>query len=117
MTTKTRPDLLVHTLNELAYGAAAVDGSEKLAEAVDAARTTGKTATLTIELKIKPMGRETGQYEIAHKFGQKLPKLDVGSTIMFGTPEGNLQREDPRQQKLDLRVAKNEKPDTFKSAN
>lgn len=42
-----RPDLYVATINQLRYGAAAEELSEKLAECVDRASSTGKTAELT----------------------------------------------------------------------
>lgn len=40
-----RPDLFVSTLNQLRYGAAAEELSEKLAECVDRASSTGKNAS------------------------------------------------------------------------
>lgn len=97
-----RPDLFIHTLNILRYGEAQTEASEALAECVDRARDTGKAATLTITLKITPKG-SCGQFLIQDQIKTKLPDLEKEETIMFGTPEGNLQREDPRQSKLPLR--------------
>lgn len=96
-----RPDLFVSTLNQLRYGAAAEELSEKLAECVDRASSTGKNATLTLVINIKPQGA-SGQYFLTDEIKQKLPSLPKEQTIFFGTPEGNLTREDPRQQKLPL---------------
>lgn len=96
-----RPDLFVSTLNQLRYGAAADELSEKLAECVDRASSTGKNATLTLVISIKPQGA-SGQYFLTDEIKQKLPSLPKEQTIFFGTPEGNLTREDPRQQKLPL---------------
>lgn len=96
-----RPDLYVATINQLRYGAAAEELSEKLAECVDRASSTGKTAELTLVIKIKPQGA-SGQYFLTDEIKQKLPSLPKEQTIFFGTPEGNLTREDPRQQKLPL---------------
>ena len=112
----TRPDLFIHTVNTLLHGSTAVELSEKLTECVEAARQTGKKATLTLTLNIKPIGRDTGQYEIRDDVKAKIPQLDKGMTLMFGTPEGNLQREDPRQKKLDLKIADDPKPETLKTA-
>lgn len=96
-----RPDLYVATINQLRYGAAAEELSEKLAECVDRASSTGKTAELTLVIKIKPQGA-SGQYFLTDEIKQKLPSLPKEQSIFFGTPEGNLTREDPRQQKLPL---------------
>ena len=98
-----RPDLFNHTLNQLLYGATSEELSEKLSECVDAARNTGKQAKLTVTLTVKPIGRDTGQYEIRDKVTAVIPELDRGMTLMFGTPEGNLEREDPRQKNLELK--------------
>lgn len=96
-----RPDLYVATINQLRYGAATEELSEKLAECVDRASSTGKTAELTLVIKIKPQGA-SGQYFLTDEIKQKLPSLPKEQSIFFGTPEGNLTREDPRQQKLPL---------------
>ncbi len=100
---ENRPDLYTHTLNQLLHGATSEELSDRLSNCVDAVRNTGKQATLTIKLTIKPIGQGTGQYEIRDKITETIPELDRGMTLMFGTPEGNLEREDPRQKNLDLK--------------
>jgi hypothetical protein len=97
-----RPDLFTHVLNQLRYGAAQEDLSEQLAHCVDRARETGKAAEITLKIKIKPQG-QSGQYILLDEIKVKAPEPVKEQTIMFGTPEGNLTREDPRQQKLPLR--------------
>jgi hypothetical protein len=42
--------------------------------------------------------------------------MDRGITLMFGTPEGNLTREDPNQQSLDLKSVPEDKPQEYKKA-
>lgn len=98
----TRPDLFNFVIGALRYGATLDELSEKLNECVNASRETGKVSKLTLELTIKPNG-STGQYELTDKIKSRVPELDREVTLMFGTPEGNLVREDPRQMKLDLR--------------
>ena len=98
----SRPDLATHVLNNLRYGQTQSEMSEALAEAVERARETGKQATVTLVITIKPQGN-SGQYFLTDEVKQKLPSLPKAQTIMFGTPEGNLLRDDPRQQKLPLR--------------
>jgi len=112
-----RPDLFVNTVNNLQYGASAIELSEQLNECVEAARKTGKKATLTLTLTIKPVGRDSGQYELREEIKAKIPTMDRGMTLMFGTPEGNLTRTDPRQGELQLKAAPEAtKPDTLKTA-
>lgn len=43
-----RPDLYIHTLNQLLHGATSEELSEKLSNCVEAVRNTGKQATLTL---------------------------------------------------------------------
>ncbi len=108
-----RADLFVYTLNQLRYGAVADELSERLAECVQRAGETGKQAKLTLTLTIKPSGGQ-GQYEIRDQIKTVLPELDKGLTLMFGTPEGDLTREDPRQQKLELRKVTNDQPENLR---
>jgi hypothetical protein len=102
MNTKHRPDLFVHTLNSLRTGAAE-DASNELAEAIQAARDTGKVATVTVTLKIKPETGMSGIFDIQEEVKSKLPQMPRGRTIMFETPDGNLVTDDPNQQDLPLR--------------
>lgn len=105
-----RPDLFTHTINTLLNGATANELSERLREVVEGCRKTGKQGTLTLKLTVKPQGMGTGQYEIHDDITDKVPQLDKGMTLMFGTPEGNLQRNDPNQRELPLREVANDKP-------
>lgn len=88
----------VDTLREIRRGEMLDELAEHLAALVLACDRTGKPGALTVTLKLKP-GR-SGQVEIDDDIAVKAPKLSKGTTLMFGTPEGNLQREDPRQQQL-----------------
>lgn len=98
----SKPELAIDTLKALRYGQTEVELSEAISEAVQCARDTGKQAVVSLKITIKPQGN-SGQYFITDDITTKLPKLPKEQTIMFGTPEGNLLREDPRQQKLPLR--------------
>jgi hypothetical protein len=93
----TRP--FIDTLTALRYGELHDELSEKLNELVTACSETGKAGALTLTLKLKPS--KGGAMEISDEVKSKVPKLEHGSTLMFPTPEGNLQREDPRQLKLE----------------
>lgn len=103
-----RKDLFSYLLHQLRHGSAQEELSEHVTECVEAARESGKIATLTFTVKFKPDGH--GQYLIEDVIKTKLPQMSHGATIMYGTPEGNLQREDPKQSKLDLKVVEEKHP-------
>lgn len=98
----TRP--FFDTLREIRRGEILDDAATELAKAVRAVDETGKVAKLTIELTIKPAAKIHGTYVISDKVRAKLPELPVGETILFGTPEGNLQARDPRQAEIELKA-------------
>jgi len=106
----TRPDLFAFTMSQLRNGSAGVEASELLNECVTRARETGKPAELLIKIKIKPDGAGAGQYFLEDTISNKLPKQERSKTLFFGTPDGNLQRNDPNQRSLDLRAVDEEKP-------
>ena len=109
-----REDLFLFVVGQLRYGATQAELSEMLNECVNRARDTGKTATLTLTLKIVPDAKGEGTYRIEDRSVHKLPSFERGTTIMFGTPDGNLLREDPRQRALDLRQVSDDRPATLK---
>jgi hypothetical protein len=100
----------MNTVNTLLNGATANELSDRLHDVVEGCRLTGKQGTLTLKLTVKPQGMGTGQYEIRDAITSKVPELDKGMTLMFGTPEGNLQRNDPNQRELPLREVQGDKP-------
>lgn len=97
-----REDLFRHTLGMLRYGEMEKELTDALAECISRAQTSGKVTELTLKIKIKPR-QNTGQYLIEDDITTKLPKRLKEETLLFGTPDGNLQREDPRQRSFDLR--------------
>ena len=94
----------VLTLNAIYNGALADELNDKLTEVVRAAEATGKVGSIGITLKIKTKGN-SGQVEITPAVTAKIPEHERGTALMFATPEGNLQLQDPRQQALDLKEA------------
>lgn len=87
------------TLNALRFGTLNDDLTEALHELTERCANTGKAGSLTLSITLKP--GKGGQIEVIDDVKVKLPKEEKGTTLMFATPEGNLQREDPRQLKLD----------------
>jgi hypothetical protein len=95
-----RPDLFTSTLNTMDYGVTPTELSDDLAELLRAVQDTGKQGTLTLKLTVKPESLATGQVAIIADTSLKAPQLPRDKAFMFMTPDGNLQREDPRQKKL-----------------
>lgn len=103
----TRP--FFDTLREIRRGQILDDAADELAKAVKAVDETGKAATFTLQITIKPASKGSGVYNVSDKIRLKLPELPAGETILFGTPEGNLQARNPRQGEIEL---KSVAPDT-----
>jgi hypothetical protein len=100
------------TLETIYAGGLAAELDEKLTEVVRAAELTGKVGSITVSLKIKAKGN-SGQIEITPAVKALVPEHERGNVLMFATPEGNLQLDDPRQQKLTFKDAPESKPLKF----
>lgn len=68
---------------------------------VHACTETGKSGSITLTLKLKPLSGKASQIEIESDVKVKEPAMPRAKNLMFATPDNNLQREDPRQQTLD----------------
>ena len=95
MTIKAFADTLV----ALRYGQLHDELSVALHDLIKACVTTGSSGSLSLTIKLKP-GR-SGQIEIGDEVRLKLPEPQKTATLMFATPDGILQREDPRQIRID----------------
>jgi hypothetical protein len=84
------------TLMAMRYGILHDDLTDALNTLTDAVTRTNKVGELTLIIKLKPTNN-SGQIEVIDDIKIKTPKETKGATIMFATPENNLQREDPRQ--------------------
>lgn len=83
--------------------------TDALNDMVHASTETGKASELTLKIKLKPMAGNSGQVEMDADVKAKLPQPNRGKTILFATPQNNLQRENPKQQTLEgLRTADQE---------
>ena len=97
MSTPQRP--FNYTITQLRYGTLNDDLTKALHELTNKCADSGKGGELKLTIKLKP--GSGGQMEVFDDIVVKLPKEQKGSSIMFATVEGNLQREDPRQKTLD----------------
>lgn len=95
--TSLRP--FTRTLDALRFGTLTDDLTRELHALTLKCDNTGKTGELKLTIKLKP--GKGGQMEVFDDITVKAPKEERGSSIMFATVEGNLQREDPRQLNLD----------------
>lgn len=97
----------INTAQDIRRGQFLEDCGDKLHEVVASVAETGKAAKLTIEITVKPASKGQGAVIISDKIRSKLPELPAGETILFVTPENNLQATDPNQGSLDLRDVSN----------
>ncbi len=87
------------TVEALRFGTLGDELTDKLRDLVASCAVTGRAGAITLTLALKP--GKGGQIEVFDEIKVKLPKEEKGSSLMFATPENNLQREDPRQMSLD----------------
>lgn len=94
----TRP--IFDTLRDLRAGQLLTDMQDQLQQLVTAVGDTGKAGKLTLTLEVKPFERAEGAMVIRDTLKLGLPKIESKGTVMFATPNGALQRNNPRQDDL-----------------
>lgn len=99
-----RQDLYTFIVGQIRGGKTQEELSEKLNKLVQDCRNTGKKGELTLTVQIRPDKGDSGQYFVTPSIKTKSPEFAPGETIFWGTPEGNLQRTDPAQHELPLKV-------------
>lgn len=87
------------TLRAIRFGALQDELTAQLNELTKTVSATGRGGELVLKIKLKP--GKGGQVELLDDLAVKLPKPERGTSIFFATPEGNLQREDPRQMDIE----------------
>lgn len=103
----------IKMLSDLRYGTLLDDLTEKMQEVVNACYDTGKRGSLTLTINVVP--GKGGEVVISDKIVAKAPEHEAASSVMFVTPEGNLQRSDPRQIDIEgLKTVTSNQPKTFK---
>jgi len=84
---------------QLDFGNLEQEATDALNDLVHGCTETGKAGELNIKIKLKPIG-STGQVELDADVKAKVPTPVRGKTLMFATPDNNLQRENPKQATL-----------------
>lgn len=87
------------TLEAMRFGELSDELTKKLRDLTLKVDDRKRAGSLTLTIKLKP--GSGGQIELVDDIKVTEPKADKGSTLMFATPEGNLQRNDPRQGELE----------------
>ncbi len=92
----------VETLTQLRKGMTVAELSLELAELVSAVKKTGKKGVLTFKLVVSPSGEEIVSVEDVIEV--KCPKMPRKSTVFYTTEDHRLQRNDPNQAELELKM-------------
>lgn len=86
------------SLHLIREGELAREIDDAIREATEAARSTNKTATVSLKLKIKP--KSHNQIIVRDDLKVVLPEPEKEDTTLFVTDDNMLSRRDPRQPKL-----------------
>lgn len=91
-------------LQDLQDGRTHTELSGKLAELIEAVRSTGRGGELVLAIKVKPATRgDVDKVTITDDVKLKLPAHDRKSDFYWLTDDGELSRNHPRQGDLDLK--------------
>ncbi len=93
------PRTFTSTVDALRYGTLSEELTKELVRLNQLCQDTGRAGAISLTLTLKP--GKGGQIEVFDDIKVKQPKQERGSSIMFATPEGYLQRQDPRQGELE----------------
>lgn len=74
---------------------------DQFAELIKAIVSTNKAGTLTLKVDVKPS--TAGALAVKASVAIKKPKGLPPESLLWPTPEGNLQADDPRQMKMELK--------------
>lgn len=77
--------------------------TETLAEVVNASLATGKKGAVWLKLDINPASKGDAVVTVTDEIKKTVPQEKRTGTLMFATPSGSLQRQDPRQGDLELK--------------
>jgi hypothetical protein len=87
------------TLRDLRGGAVLDELAEQMQHVVDAVSTTQAAGKLTLTITVKPQPG-TDAFLVADEIKATLPRQKSKGSLLFPTPEGNLQRLNPNQREL-----------------
>jgi hypothetical protein len=88
------------SLRDLRGGAVIEECERQLQELLVAVGTTGKKGTFTLKLTVSPTERSGGLLIVTDQINSAPPQEETNGTAVFLTPEGNWQRNNPKQEVL-----------------
>ena len=95
------PKRFTDTLTDIRNGDVISELTDHLREVVTRVRESGRPGSITLTLKVKNMSKGAGcALAIEDDIKVKLPTTEKGTTVLFATEDGQLQRNDPRQPRL-----------------
>lgn len=106
---------ILETCRNIGGGRFIDEASEKLAELIRAVNESGRTGKVELIIGVKKATRG-GAMHVTGKVKLTKPAEEPMEAMLFSDEEGRLLTEDPKQQKLDLRVVE-EKSAEIKTIN
>lgn len=100
--------LFTDVLRDQRNGALVDEITEELARVVRGVVKHGKRGEITLTLKVNPA--KGGAYFVYDEVKAKIPEADREATIFYATADGDLSRNDPRQQNLEFRSVDTDHP-------
>ena len=99
---------IINTLGDIRRGKFLEDLDAELRALVDAIRDAGESGRaargdITVKLTLKSHADDEMALDVLDSITVKMPKRPEGRTVFFGTSDGTLTRQDPRQGDLPLR--------------
>jgi hypothetical protein len=91
---------IADTLRDVRGGVVLDELAENMQALVNAVTDTGKAGKLTLVIEVKPFEKADGAVVVRDTIKLTLPKITSQGSVMFATPEGNLQRNHPKQDEL-----------------
>jgi hypothetical protein len=99
------------TLIQINSGATVQELNDALQQVVAAVRATGKCGAVTLTVKVAPAAKNAADVLVVEsQVKARLPEPERGMTIFYATEDNRLVRNDPRQQRLDLRTVEIKPP-------
>lgn len=90
------------TLATMRGGAASRAADELLRKVVEAVQATGKKGSVTVKFEISMLKDGDTEMEVKAKLAHSVPVADIPMGIYYPGKDFSLEREDPRQSKLEF---------------
>jgi hypothetical protein len=105
------------TLQDLRDGRVHAELSQQFGDLVAKVRETGKGGEITLKIKVKPASRgaDVEKVVVSDAISVTLPKPDRGEDFFYLTDGGDLSRNHPKQQSLELHEVVPEAPKNLKT--